>query len=77
MVEGRLQIREWQDKEGNKRRSAEINADNVYFGDSRPAQAEGASGYGEADAFKDFPPLDDFHPSKVVPAKSCRSDSVW
>lgn len=61
-VEGRLQIREWQDKEGNKRRSAEINADNVYFGDSRPAQAEGASGYGEADAFKDFPPLDDFSP---------------
>ena len=62
VVEGRLQIREWQDKEGNKRRSAEINADNVYFGDSRPAQAEGASGTGEADAFKDFPPLDDFSP---------------
>ena len=35
VIEGRLQIREWQDKEGNKRRSAEINADNVYFGDSR------------------------------------------
>lgn len=62
VVEGRLQIREWQDKEGNKRRNAEINADNVYFGDSRPAQAEGASGIGEADAFKDFPPLDDFSP---------------
>ena len=59
VVEGRLQIREWQDKEGNKRRSAEINADNVYFGDSRLAQAEGASGTGEADAFKDIPPLDD------------------
>lgn len=62
VVEGRLQIRDWTDKEGNKRRSAEINADNVYFGDSRPAQAEGASGIGEADAFKDFPPLDDFSP---------------
>ena len=62
IVTGRLQIRNWQDKEGNKRRSAEINADNVYFGDSRPAQAEGASGIGEADAFKDFPPLDDFSP---------------
>jgi single-strand DNA-binding protein len=62
VVEGRLQIREWQDKEGNKRRSAEINADNVYFGDSRPAQVEGSSGPGEADAFKDFPPLDDFSP---------------
>ena len=63
-VEGRLQIREWQDKKGNKRRSAEINADNVYFGDSRPTQTEGSSGHGEADTFKDFPPLDDF-PSTV------------
>lgn len=35
---------------------------NVYFGDSRPAQVEGSSGPGEADAFKDFPPLDDFSP---------------
>ena len=37
VVEGRLQIRDWQDKDGNKRRSAEVVADNVYFGDSRPA----------------------------------------
>ena len=35
VVEGRLQIRDWTDKEGNKRRSAEVIADNVYFGDSR------------------------------------------
>lgn len=35
VVEGRLQIRAWQDKEGNNRRSAEVVADNVYFGDSR------------------------------------------
>mgnify|MGYP002570459739 CR=1 FL=1 len=35
VVEGRLQIREWQDKEGNKRRSAEIVAESVYFGDSK------------------------------------------
>ena len=35
VVEGRLQMRDWTDKEGNKRRSAEIVADNVYFGDSR------------------------------------------
>ena len=72
VVEGRLQIREWQDKEGNKRRSAEINADNVYFGDSRPAQAEGASGTGEADAFKDFPPLDDFPSAAGVPSRFMR-----
>ena len=35
VVEGRLQIREWTDKEGGKRRTAEVVADNVYFGDSR------------------------------------------
>ena len=35
VVEGRLQMREWTDKDGNKRRSAEVVADNVYFGDSR------------------------------------------
>lgn len=33
-VSGRLQIREWTDKDGNKRRSAEVTADNVYFCDS-------------------------------------------
>ena len=35
VVEGRLQIRSWQDRDGNKRRSAEVVADNVYFGDSK------------------------------------------
>ena len=35
VVEGRLQIRDWTDKEGNKRRTAEVVADNVYFGDSK------------------------------------------
>jgi single-strand DNA-binding protein len=35
VVEGRLQIREWKDKDGNNRRSAEVIADNIYFGDSK------------------------------------------
>ena len=35
VVEGRLQMREWTDKEGNKRISAEVVADSVYFGDSK------------------------------------------
>ena len=34
-LKGRLQIRGWTDKDGNKRRSAEIVADNVYFGESK------------------------------------------
>ena len=41
VVSGRLQIRGWTDKDGNKRRSAEVGADNVYFGDSR-RDGEGA-----------------------------------
>ena len=42
VVSGRLQIRNWTDKDGNKRRTAEIVADNVYFGDSKPG-GEGGS----------------------------------
>ena len=44
VVEGRLQIRDWTDKDGNKRRSAEVVADNVYFGDSK-RDAEPAGPY--------------------------------
>jgi single-strand DNA-binding protein len=35
IVAGRLQIRSWTDKDGNKRKTAEVVADNVYFGDSK------------------------------------------
>lgn len=42
VVDGRLQMREWTDKEGNKRTTAEVVADNVYFGDSK---REGDTGY--------------------------------
>ena len=35
VVSGRLQIRNWTDKDGNKRRSAEVFSDNVYFGESK------------------------------------------
>lgn len=35
VVEGRLQVRDWTDKDGNKRRSTEVIADSVYFGDSK------------------------------------------
>lgn len=56
VVSGRLQIRSWTDKDGNGRRSAEIVADSIYFGDSKPggqaaggpasaAQPTGAQGY--------------------------------
>ena len=53
VVEGRLQIRDWTDREGVKRRSAEVVADNVYFGDSkRDSGGEyGGSSYGAPPAY--------------------------
>ena len=55
VVTGRLQIRNWQDKEGNKRRSAEVVADNVYFGDSKRDNASNPSfdsGYSSGGSFQ-------------------------
>ena len=43
VLTGRLQIRGWTDKDGNKRRSAEVVADQVYFGESKKAETD--SGY--------------------------------
>ena len=45
VVEGRLQIRDWTDKDGNKRRSAEVVADSVYFGGNK---RDGGSGRQES-----------------------------
>ena len=45
VVSGRLQIRSWTDKDGNKRRTAEVVADNVYFGDSK-RDDNGGNAYG-------------------------------
>lgn len=43
VVVGRLQTRTWTDKEGNKRKSMEVNADNVYFGDSKRSDNHGGN----------------------------------
>lgn len=55
VVEGRLQMREWQDKDGNKRRSAEVVADNVYFGDSKK-EGDSSGGYKAAGKAVDVEP---------------------
>lgn len=52
VVSGRLQTRVWEDKSGNKRKSTEIVAENVYFGDNKrdikpPAQSERSEDYEE------------------------------
>lgn len=66
VVDGRLQLRDWIDREGNKRRSAEIIANSVNFGDSKPkeqgqtipapaaASAYAGGGYDAAGALDDF-----------------------
>ena len=43
VVSGRLEMRDWTDKEGNKRRTAEVVADQVYFGDSKKEESSGAN----------------------------------
>ena len=60
VVEGRLQIRDWTDKEGNKRRSAEVVADNVYFADSKPSDGQGAGKQKAAQKDDDFELPGDF-----------------
>ena len=42
VVSGRLQIRDWTDREGGKRKSAEVAVDNIYFGESAKAKPAGA-----------------------------------
>lgn len=56
VVGGSLQFRDWTDRDGRKCRSAEVIAEEVYFGDSRPqtgdqkvATYDGAAGFEEAD----------------------------
>ena len=59
-VSGRLQIRDWTDREGNKRRSAEVVADNVYFGESRRSRDEnggaprGSDNYSDRGSYQNF-----------------------
>lgn len=53
VVEGRLQVRLWTDKDGNKRRTTEVVADNVYFGDSKKVSDSDTS---PAPDFREVPP---------------------
>ena len=57
VVSGRLQVRKWQNKEGENRYSTEVVADNVYFGDSK--REESSDTYGGYNA-PENPPAQDF-----------------
>lgn len=59
VVSGKLQIRAWTDKDGNKRRSAEVIADNVYFGDSKKSESGDAGSYPTSAPVQDFAPIED------------------
>lgn len=52
VVEGRLQLRDWKDKDGNNRRSAEVVAEHVYFGDSKRSESDTPSASGD---FREIP----------------------
>lgn len=62
VVSGRLQIRVWTDKDGNKRKTAEILADNVYFGDSKKEESSSGNygGYSSPTYTADPAPASDF-----------------
>ena len=51
VVSGRLQIRTWTDKDGNKRRNAEVVSDSVYFGDSKKSE-QGNSTYSAPNSYQ-------------------------
>lgn len=54
VVEGRLQIRDWTDRDGGKRRSAEVIAENVYFGDSKRSGSDTGGAVPEPGGNEDF-----------------------
>lgn len=53
VVSGRLQMRDWTDREGNKRTSAEVVVDNIYFGESKRSREESGSygGYNSGSSY--------------------------
>lgn len=59
VVEGRLQIRTWTDKENNKRRNAEVVADHVYFGDSKSNNDSTGAHHGYSAAAGNYDLLND------------------
>ena len=54
-TKGRLQLRDWKDKDGNNRRSAEVVAEHVYFGDSKRSESDTASAPLASGDFREIP----------------------
>ena len=54
VVSGRLQIRDWTDREGGKRRSAEVVVDNIYFGESRRRDSSEGNSYDSRSSYSSY-----------------------
>ena len=76
VVSGRLQIRDWTDRDGNKRRSAEVVAENVYFGESKRSRED--SGYAprssSRDSYQSGPSYGGYQSFDSAPSGSAFSD---
>ena len=70
LVEGRLQMRNYTDRDGNKRTAAEVVADNVYFGDSRRDADNGGYNNYSAPAYNAAPSYSAPAPNDGTPAPS-------
>lgn len=56
-VTGRLQIRDWKDKDGNNRRSAEVICENAYFAESKKGSRDQTGPSGDSDPETNQPPI--------------------
>lgn len=59
VVDGRLQMREWTDNAGNRRVSAEVLAEHIYFGESRRSEAQDVKSMQAHGEFEGMYPMDD------------------
>lgn len=79
VVSGRLQIRDWTDKDGNKRTSAEIVADNVYFGESKRRDGDQRDSYGPRDSYggrDNYGQRDNYAPRDSYGSRNDRQDTA-
>jgi single-strand DNA-binding protein len=60
-VEGRIQVRSWVDKEGNKRKAVEVVVDNVDFADDKKSNGVHSKSYGDDDAPPQYPGASGLH----------------
>ena len=68
VVDGRLEMRDWTDRDGNKRTTAEVIVDNAYFGDSKRDGDSGSSYSGNTYAAPAAPSYGGYSAPAAAPA---------